>query len=143
IHAQGWSYFTGFETGMQQDVTVIIRSCGERTEAWCHEIVKAQVPDTAISIIREIPFVNAVRKTYSIGSDSGRKWTVAVDADILLTPGAIGEMIAQAEKLPSHTFVYQGCVLDKLLNGIRPGGPHLYRSEYLPLALRVIDDSAG
>lgn len=123
---------------MQDDVIVIIRSTHERTESWCYDIIAREVPEGQITIIHEIPFSKAVNRTFSIGFNSNKKWTLAVDADILLKKNAIREMIANAEKKPAHTFIYQGCVLDKLFNGVRPGGPHLYRSSLLQPAMDLI-----
>lgn len=123
---------------MREDVTVIIRSTNERTESCCMAIVAKQVPAGNIVIIHETPFSKAVKTTFATGVDRNKKWTLAVDADILLTRNAVAEMIGRAELKPSHTFVYQGCVLDRLFNDIRPGGPHLYRTSLLQQAIEHI-----
>jgi hypothetical protein len=126
---------------MRDDVKVVVRSVGERTERACRDILVRQVPEENIVIIHEVPFSEAVRKTFSIGIQENLMWTLAVDADVLLTPNAVDSMIKTAKQKPEHTFVYQGCVLDKLFKDIRPGGPHLYRTALLPRAVGFISDN--
>lgn len=126
---------------MRDDVKVVIRSVGERTESACWNILAEQVPEDNIVTIHEVPFGKAVRKTFSIGVQGNLMWTLAVDADVLLTSNAVDDMVRTAEQKPDHTFIYQGCVLDKLFNDIRPGGPHLYRTALLPRAVEFISDN--
>lgn len=115
------------------DVTVVIRAAGERTEELCQYIVEQQVPKEQVFVIHEKPFWKAVQRTFEIGIEQGRKWTLAVDADVLLKEGALTEMIARASSYGNSLYVYQGHVMDFIFGRIRPGGPHLYQSEYFHL----------
>src|SRR6476619_2803834 len=101
---------------MIDDVKVIIRSSGERTEAACKQIPAKQVRIENISVIHESPFSKAVEATFRLGTEADKKWTLAVDADILLTATAVQDIVKRAEKKSGKTFIYQGCVLDKLFN---------------------------
>ncbi|MCO4822492.1 MAG: hypothetical protein KC469_10515, partial [Flavobacteriaceae bacterium] len=69
---------------MNYNVTVIIRSVGERTTDACFKIISKQVPKTHIHIISEVPFSKAVTETFKIAIRENRNWTLAVDADLLL-----------------------------------------------------------
>lgn len=126
---------------MIESVLVIIRSSGERTEGYCYEAVRTQVPAENIHLIKERPFSEAVRKTFQLGAESTCKWTLAIDADIIISSNAISKMVAKAEKLEGYFFLYQGYVLDKLYNTFRGGGPHLYRSSLLKTAIEFIPDN--
>lgn len=121
------------------DVVVIIRAAGERTEGLCRKLILDQgVQSDKIHLIHEVPFSSALKKSYEIGIESGCRWTLCVDADLLLRPGSISEIIMHAEKKPRNICEIQGFMLDKFFGGIRKGGIHLYRSETLPLVIKQI-----
>lgn len=119
------------------DVAVIIRHCGERTLDICQQLVKEQVQGENITVISEIPFSNAVRKTFEIGMDFHLPWTIAIDADVLISKNAIAEMIESASVFDHRTFKFTAKVGDKLFLKPRQGGIHLYRTSYLDTALKM------
>ena len=120
------------------DCTVVIRAAGERTEAVCARLAALEVGTDAVVTIHEVPFAQAVRRCFEIGIEAGRDWTLALDADVLLAPGAIGALCAEArtewDRSPD-LFEMDAMVADKLLGQIRPAGVHLYRTALLPEAL--------
>ena len=120
------------------DVTVIIRSVGERTTDLCRQIIEAQVDKGQVFVIQERPHANAVRKTLELGLKYNRKWTLAVDADVLFFDNAITELITSAEQIGARRLkkllVFQGNVYCKLFGKPRPGF-HLYNTAMLPKAL--------
>ncbi len=120
---------------MVENVLVVIRSAQERTLASCKDIVQEQVPFENIVTIQEVPFRKAVEKNFQLGYESGLKWTLALDADILLASDAVKKMADKFESLPDSFFNYQGFISDKLFGRPRTGGPHLYRSSLLSRAL--------
>jgi len=124
---------------MIDDITVIIRSSNERTEAACYAIIEKQVHFKNIFVLNEKPFYNAVIKGFKVGMEQQKKWTLTVDADLLLKSNAIEEMIRRAGSLKGDLFIYQGYVLDKLFGRCREGGPHLYATRHLDKALRILE----
>ena len=120
------------------DVTVVIRGTRERTEQIYAHWARQQAGDAPVHVIHETPFSAAVRKTYELGIQEGRKWTLALDADILMFSGAMEALIAYAEAQPETGFEFQGRILDKFFMLPRDGGPHLYRTSLLPEALSLI-----
>lgn len=120
------------------DVTIVIRAAGERTEASCRAILEAQVAAENVIVIHEKPFRKAVEKNFILGIERNKKWTLAVDADVLLCHDAVVRMINNAARLDDNLYVYHGYVLDKLFATYRHGGPHLYRTDKLPQALEHI-----
>lgn len=124
---------------LKDDVTVVIRTADERSLNACLNSVKDQVEHDNIIVIKEKPFYRAVQKTFEHGINKGRKWTLAVDADLVLLPQAISIMLDQAEKQLELLYVYQGFILDKFKCGKRQGGPHLYRTEHLQKALELLE----
>lgn len=115
-----------------RQVTVVIRSVGERTEEVCRALVLEQgVPPEAVFVVRERPFSKTLRVGSEIGLEQGRKWTLFVDADLLLRPSSIEQMLRQAELQPARVCQIQGYCLDKFFGGARIGGVHLYRTYLL------------
>ena len=127
----------------RRPVTIVVRSCGERTEEACLSIARDQNGAEDVVLVRETPFGAAVRQTFHVGIERRTPWTLAVDADVLLAPGVVDALIAWADMHPARFFVADLTVADKLLGQLRPAGVHLYRTEWLSTALahaRTIDD---
>lgn len=113
------------------NVIVVIRSVKERTEQLCLKYVLREVIEENVYLIHEKPFRKAVIKNFQIGIENELKWTLAIDADVLLKENAIKEMIFEAEKLSNKYFLYQGLIFDRFFNQFKSGGPHLYRTKML------------
>jgi len=120
------------------NLTVIIRACGERTVSVCRRLVEEQVAEEQVFVISEAPFARALRRTYEIGIERHLPWTLAVDADVLIRDGAVAALLIIAQELPEHVFAVQGQILDKLSGGPRHGGLKLCRTAMLPHALSCI-----
>jgi len=126
---------------INDQLSVVIRASGERTETICKELILAQgiSPDNLV-VIREAPFSAAVRKGFEIGIERGLPWTLHVDADVLLRPGSIKKMLSLAEAQEDNVFQVQGKVIDKFFGGPRDAGNHLYRTSLLSAALPLIPE---
>ena len=125
---------------MIPEITIVIRSSGERTLALCHHLIEMQVPSENIIVITESPFSQAVKHTFELGMERDLPWTLAIDADVLVVDGAIAKLLEIARQKDSNVFEVQGQILDKLFGGPRPGGPHLFRTSFLEEALPLIPD---
>jgi len=121
------------------NVTVIIRSVGERTVGLCHKLILEQgVPIDNIIHVNEAPFSKAMLKSFEIGIDKNLKWTFCIDGDVLLRSSSISDMIKFANGVNEKYCEIQGFVLDKSFGGARPAGNHLYRTSMLPLCMSLI-----
>ena len=124
------------------DVTVIIRSVGERTTQVCFNLLACQVPKEHIHIVRKTPFSVALKSSFEFGIKAGRKWTLCVDADILVQSGGIAHMVQLGEEVEENVCLIQGMILDKFINCAwptgRPGGPKFYRTALLSEAIKHI-----
>jgi len=120
-----------------EDVTVIIRSAGERTEKVCEKLIIEQgIPLKDLIVVKEVPFSKAMKVSFEHGIKQGKKWTLCIDADVLLRSDAIQTMVELAEKQPDRVCEIQGLVMDKFFSGPREAGNHLYRTSLLN---KVID----
>ena len=68
---------------------------------------------------------------------------MALDADILLAPNAIVELIRAAELMPPHYVQVQGRIWDKILGMYRQAGPRIYRTELLQRALEYVPEAGS
>jgi hypothetical protein len=119
--------------------SVIIRSIGERTEYLCKEMILTQgILDENILVIKRKPFTLALQASYETGIALDRPWTLCLDADVLILPKTISDIINFADQQDLSIFEIQGLILDKFFGGNRDGGLHLYRTSYLSQALKYI-----
>jgi hypothetical protein len=117
---------------MLDNVTIVVRSSGERTEELCKEFILAQDVDLSnVFVVKEIPFSASMRKSFTIGIENSLFWTFCIDADVLLRPGAVAGMLRLAQEKEDHFCEIQGLVLDKFFGGPRDAGNHLYRTSLL------------
>lgn len=122
-----------------KDITVIIRSVNERTEQLCKKLLVDQgVLEENLHLIREVPFSAAMRKSFQIGIENKKRWTLCVDADVLSRSGAVQKLVEHAETKKENICEVQGYMLDKFFGGIRRGGFHLYRTSLLPKVIECI-----
>jgi hypothetical protein len=124
--------------GKTDNITVVIRSANERTEALCLHLVEKQVPSHCITVIRERPFRSALKRSFQIGIEANREWTLCIDADILIRDSAIADLIAFGEEANEGNLGCSGFLFDKFRGGPHTAGLHLYRSKHLSKALSFI-----
>ncbi len=120
------------------DLIVVIRTVRERTFEACRELVFKQIPKHLVYIVSEQPFETTLRRCYEIGIDSGAKWMMTIDADVLLREGAIKDFLLEAEALPHNYFQLEGLLHDKLTGIYRKVGHRIYRTEYLNKAINLL-----
>lgn len=120
------------------NVTIVVRTAGERTIEICKKMIEEQGYTGNIFLTSEVPFSKAIRKAFEIGIAEGRVWTFCVDADLLLREESISKLLQFAENQPQNVFEVQGFVYDKFFNIPRQAGNHLYRTSMLTQALKLI-----
>lgn len=117
---------------------VVIRSAGERTEQLCKNLLLRVVNEAQIVVIREVPFEGALRKSFQIGLTSGAKWLLVIDADLLVLPESVEQIVSEADSEPEETFHLQGIIYDKFFLDYRKAGPRLYRVKSLNTVMNMI-----
>lgn len=129
------------QSHIMNDVHLVIRTSGERTTAVCRRLaIAAGLAEEDVTTVTEVPFEVALRICYEAAIGAAKKWTMTLDADVLLMPAAIPELLGFAEQMPPHFFHLEGKVFDKITGIYRQAGHRIYRTELLPLALARIPD---
>ena len=127
---------------MYHNITVIVRSVGERTEVKCIEHLEKIFGKDNIFLVKNVmPFSNAVKKTFEIGLKQRKKWTLAIDADVFLFEDKINEFLNEATKFVSKTkdvYCLEGKLFDKFSQTYREVGFHLYQTKYLKYAKKYV-----
>lgn len=126
------------DTRSEADVVAVIRSADERTAKACRTLLRRQLDRDRVHVVREVPFERALRRCYEIGAESGTKWMLTVDADVLLLPDGVRRLVRIAEELPAHYAQVEGRVYDKLFGIFRPAGHRVYRTSLLQHAIQGI-----
>lgn len=119
-------------------LTIVVRSSNERTEAACCAALRSQC-DAELRVIHERPFCAALRESLRIGLEGDREFTLCVDADVLLAPGAVRWMLRAMQSDPD-AFFGGGYCWDKFYGQPKSRTAHLYRTRYLAEAINAIAD---
>lgn len=126
---------------IMNDVHLVIRTSGERTTVVCRRLaIAAGLAEEDVTTVSEVPFEAALRVCYEAAIRVGKKWTMTLDADVLIMPSAVSGLLGFAEQMPQHFFHLEGKVFDKITGIYRQAGHRIYRTELLPLALAEIPD---
>lgn len=127
------------------ELLVVIRSNRERTVDWCRGLAVAQWPEEHVRLLGVAPFLSAVQETFALGVRSGAAWLLALDADVLLFPGAVEYMLRVARCYGHDDLVrIDFTVLDKF-RGRTCAGAHLYNNRWSQRLLEFLrtDPEAG
>lgn len=122
----------------KDQLVVVIRSAGERTEQLCKKLIQQVVDESQVLVIREVPFEGALRKSFQIGLKSNAKWLLVIDADLLVLPESVLQILSEADAEPEDVFHLQGIIYDKFFLDYRKAGPRLYRVKSLSKAVELI-----
>lgn len=125
----------------QNTLIIVMRCADERTTEICAGMASRQVQEDSFVIVNERPFENALRKSYEVGIERGSKWTMTIDADVMLNPGSVDILRKAAELMPDNYIQLEGRVFDKILGSYRQAGHRIYRTELLPLALKHVPEA--
>lgn len=120
---------------------LIVREAGERTREACLSIVSEQLPRDRVRVLSERPFSAAVRRGLELAAAERPRWLFTLDADVLLTPTAIADLLTLCEAAPPEAFHVKGLLLCRIFGGTQPRGFHAFRGSLLTRALSAVGAS--
>jgi hypothetical protein len=119
------------------DLCVVVRSIRERTEEACLRVVRSQLePGSPLYVVRDKPFAEAHIESMHLAVEANTRWSLFLDADVLLRKGAIAQMLREAEAISIPFYMLNFRILDRGFNGPAFAGVHLYATKYLSTAIR-------
>lgn len=122
-----------------ENVTLIVRSIGERTTEKCISYLEKQFHTKDVKVIRNVtPSSEAVREMMDIGSKENKKWMLQVDADMFFFEEKLPLLFDTAEKILQKNgslFCINLSMYDNFLGYSRALG-YLYYTKYLDKALK-------
>ena len=119
---------------------VVIRSAGERTTDLCYRLLTGIFPKSQVEIIEESPFSAAILKTFELGIASNKKWTICIDADVLVERKGLLELMKVAKNVSEDTWYVQGLTIDKFIPIIRSADNGIYRNSIVSEAIDFIPE---
>jgi hypothetical protein len=122
------------------ECAVFIRSVGERTEKVCeYSIIQNGIPKENISYVKNVsPFSRALRVGFEEAIKKNKKYSIFIDADMILLPNAFSCMLSAFEFMPESTFCMVPLSYTHIMGTISSGGPKIYRTLLLSNALKLI-----
>jgi hypothetical protein len=115
--------------------TVLVRAAEERTADFCRKILDLQLAPALTQVVSLVPSAATLEACFALGRSAGKKWTICVDADILLFEGALSAAVDEAETLPDRSLGLGGLLHDRFYGGPKSRGFYIYRTEWLSLLL--------
>src|SRR5688500_11028606 len=97
----------------KDSISVVVRSADERTTDLCSSLLKDFFSGQFIHVLKTSPFSKAIVESWRIGIEAKKEWVLCIDADVLISPHGMQNLLEKADGLPPDTFEIQGLVLDK------------------------------
>ncbi len=110
---------------------IVLRAAGERTEDAAHWLLSQDVGTENVHKVKAGPLSKTFRRSAEIAIDSGNKWAVFVDADVLIHSNSLKSLIAFGKKQKQNTFSTTAKVYDRFFCRIRRAGVRIYKTELL------------
>lgn len=123
-----------------EEVFALVRSIGERTTPLCVSALEAELGDLPMVVSFPV-FRETLRCCYSMALESGFKYLLTCDADVVPYAGSVDELLRLNREVPTHYFQVVCRVDDHLFGKPRTGGMRLYRVSALQLALSELASS--
>lgn len=120
------------------DLSVVIRSSGERTLDLLKSILQPQISPKYLAVVNERPFEKALRYSYEAAVDMSAEWTVILDADTLLFDDSLEILRMRIQNSDKSTFMLQGKVYDRIIGIYKGAGHRIYKTNYLKNAIDLI-----
>ena len=111
------------------------RHADERTRDAGRATISREFPDADVAQVAAGDFPATLRRCYEVAVEAGNPWTVTVDGDVLLLPGAGDSLRELARRMPRRAGHADVLVHDLVTGEVRSAGVRLYRTTTMVAAL--------
>lgn len=115
-----------------EEIGVVVRSVGERTEALCLESIRLFVEPFIVSNVR--PVAKAILETFELACSDPKDWYLVVDADVVLMRNWYPTLLEVVEGQEDRQLLAP-IVYDFITNRTVSKGLKLYRGTHIPMIL--------
>lgn len=132
-----------------KNINVLVRSCGELTEERVVSDLIEWFGKDSVSQLKGItPHYKLIEQTVVSASRTEAKWTLVVDADVLLAKNKLFEFLKEANRIADlytkeakcSLFVLLPDVYDNFMQKSRSAGVHLYYTENVKESLHYVEN---
>lgn len=116
-------------------VAVIQRHAGERTQQAGLALAEEQFASAPVTAVAAGDFPTTLRACFETAVDLDRTWSVTLDGDVLLLPGAVTAIRRLIDLMPPDVGHADLLVLDRVTGEARSAGVRLYRTATMRAAL--------
>jgi hypothetical protein len=122
-----------------ENIQVIIRSIGERTLDLSRlSVLNQGIDKNNIFVINQLSLEEALRIMMENSISNNSKYTIALDADVVLMPDSIKNLVKRIELQADNVFTLQGLAFDYVFGEFRPVGHRIYKNKFFGTALDLI-----
>lgn len=116
-------------------ILLVQRHAHERTQDIGFRLAKAEFSEAPAISIAEGPFPRTLRRCFELAVERDMQWTVTLDGDVLLLPGAGDAVRRLIPRMPVSAGHADLLVRDRVHGRIRSAGVRLYRTSTMRTAL--------
>ena len=117
------------------ELAIVQRHAGERTQAVGLDLAARELPGATTVAVAAGDFPATLRACFETAVDLDRPWTLTIDGDVLLLPGAGAAVRHLADRLPDRAGHLDLLVQDRVTGEARNAGVRLYRTSTMRTAL--------
>ena len=121
---------------MSDQITVVVRSCGERTADLVFELLETS--GYRVFHVSGSPFEETLRKAYSAALAARDEWVVMLDGDVIPLLSGLQDLVVEANGYDQTILGSSAHTLDRLTGRFRFVGVRVFRTEILPTLAKHI-----
>ena len=120
-------------------MALVQRHAEERTQMVGLELARRELPEAEVATVAAGDFPTTLRRCFETAVALDHAWTVTLDGDVLLLPGA-GQAIRRIiARMPSRAGHADALVQDRVTGLARSAGVRVYRTSTMRAALEIGD----
>ena len=120
-------------------VAIIQRHAHERTQAVGLALAEREFPGATVRAVAAGDFPTTLRRCFEEAVALDREWTVTLDGDVLLLPGAGAAIVRLIDRMPPRAGHADLLVQDRVTGEARSAGVRIYRTSTMRTALDIGD----
>ena len=119
-----------------ESTALVQRHAHERTQPVGLELARIELPEAEVVAVAAGDFPTTLRRAFETAVELDREWTVTLDGDVLLLPGAGAAIRRIMTRMPARVGHADLLVQDRVAGQARSAGVRIYRTATMRAALQ-------